>query len=60
MGYDMYSATEPDEDQAAAIRAAAERVEELRCQYMNASSETAARAMEGDLDAAWDAYDKAR
>ncbi|WP_327667926.1 MULTISPECIES: hypothetical protein [unclassified Streptomyces] len=60
MGYDMYSATEPDAQQAAAISEAAARVEELRCQYMNASSETAARAMDGELDAAWDAYDKAR
>ncbi|MET9499556.1 hypothetical protein [Streptomyces sp. NPDC006552] len=59
MGYDMYSATEPDEEQAAAIRAAADRVEELRCQYANASA-SAATALEDQLDAAWEAYDKSR
>lgn len=60
MGYDMYSATGPDEDQAAAIHAAAHHVETLRCDYLNAPSASAAEAMEDDLDAAWDAYDKSR
>ncbi|MFI0243174.1 hypothetical protein [Streptomyces sp. NPDC016845] len=59
MGYDMYSATDPDKQQAAAIRAAADQVEDLRCQYANATS-TAAIALEDQLDAAWNTYDKAR
>ncbi|MBO1332547.1 hypothetical protein [Streptomyces sp. VRA16 Mangrove soil] len=60
MGYDMYSATEPDPQQAAAIQEAAEHVEELRCQYMNTASGPAATALEDQLNAAWNAYDKAR
>ncbi|MFI6874964.1 hypothetical protein ACIBL6_16170 [Streptomyces sp. NPDC050400] len=59
MGYDMYSATDPDEHQTAAIRHAADRVEELRRQYANASENTA-RTLEPQLDAAWDTYEKAR
>ncbi|GGO58779.1 hypothetical protein [Streptomyces lasiicapitis] len=60
MGYDMYSETGPDEQQSAAIREASTRVEELRCQYMNARSADAAKAMEGELDAAWEEFEKSR
>ncbi|RII06833.1 hypothetical protein DSC45_35320 [Streptomyces sp. YIM 130001] len=60
MGFDMFSERPPDAEQQAAVMKASNRIDDLEMHRRHATSETAAKAIDDQLDSAWNDYEKAR